>query len=108
MSDSAGQQQPDQAQQQLEQFPPPPGFYKLYDPGAESDESLPLPPGPPVPIEGEYEQYGELHTVRRPPNTHSLICLLCFRSFANDIKAFSRGLVLPVSAPNLFPALWCQ
>lgn len=52
----------EEAAEHVEQFPPPPAFYKLYGEGG-GPETL-LPPPPPPPLEGEYEQYGELHTVR--------------------------------------------
>ncbi|KAL4421896.1 hypothetical protein ABPG77_003698 [Micractinium sp. CCAP 211/92] len=39
------------SQQQL--YPPPPPFYRLYRPGAEL-----LPPLPPPPVTGEYQQFG--------------------------------------------------
>lgn len=58
-----GTREEDQLHEQLDQFPPPPSFYKLYAPRSDQDKDHPLPPGPPPPIEGEYEQYGELHTV---------------------------------------------
>eukprot|EP00873_Tetraselmis_striata_P019211 jgi/Tetstr1/439475/TSEL_027907.t1 len=50
----------EEAAEHVEQFPPPPAFYKLYGEGG-GPETL-LPPPPPPPLEGEYEQYGELHT----------------------------------------------
>mmetsp|Transcript_29364 Transcript_29364/g.82806 ORF Transcript_29364/g.82806 Transcript_29364/m.82806 type:complete len:194 (+) Transcript_29364:246-827(+) len=51
-------------QKQLEQFPPPPSFYRLYAPAEEASPVQPAPPPPPQVIEGEYEQYGELHTTQ--------------------------------------------
>jgi len=50
-----GQQQPPQ-QQQL--YPPPPPFYRLYRPDADGSEARPLPPLPPPPLTGVYQQFG--------------------------------------------------
>ena len=40
-------------------YPPPPSFYKLYDPAREEP-----PPGPPPPAVGQYTAFGATHTVR--------------------------------------------
>lgn len=42
-------------------YPPPPSFYKLYDPAREEP-----PPGPPPPAVGQYTAFGATHTVRAP------------------------------------------
>uniref|UniRef100_A0A061RJN6 Mediator of RNA polymerase II transcription subunit 7 n=1 Tax=Tetraselmis sp. GSL018 TaxID=582737 RepID=A0A061RJN6_9CHLO len=62
------------SQEQLEQFPPPPSFYKLYGP-----DSVAMEPLPPPPLEGEYDQYGELHTTEDgvaplPPHIPKVYC----------------------------------
>jgi len=40
-------------------YPPPPSFYKLYDPARQEP-----PPGPPPPAVGQYTAFGATHTVR--------------------------------------------
>ena len=44
-------------------FPSPPAFFRLYREDADGAAQRPLPPDPPEPIQGEYEMFGELHTV---------------------------------------------
>ena len=46
-------------------FPPPPPFFKLFSDDADGVRK-PLPPEPPAPIQGTYQMFGELHTVREP------------------------------------------
>lgn len=61
-------------------FPPPPEFYKLYREDADGTAERPFPPEPPEPVQGEYEMFGELHTVSTAgrlvsPSQHKLVSL---------------------------------
>ena len=49
------------AQQAL--YPPPPPFYNLYREDADGTAERPLPPTPPAPVSGDYQSFGEIHTV---------------------------------------------
>ena len=42
---------------------PPPDFYRLYREDAEGSAERPMPPGPPAPVEQDYQMFGEMHTV---------------------------------------------
>lgn len=53
---------PEQAPNLQQLYPPPPPFFRLYAEGAQLQ-----PPAPPPPIDGTYQMFGELHTVRRAP-----------------------------------------
>ena len=48
----------------VQTYPPPPAFFRLYREDADGSAERPLPPAPPVPVEGEFQMFGELHTVR--------------------------------------------
>ncbi len=63
MDEAAGQA--GAAQQSL--YPPPPDFYRLYREDADGTAERPLPPGPPAPVVGDYQMFGEMHTVRHDP-----------------------------------------
>lgn len=44
-------------------YPSPPPFYKLYREDADGTAERPLPPVPPAPVTGDYQMFGEIHTV---------------------------------------------
>jgi hypothetical protein len=54
----AAQQQQQQQPQQQQLYPPPPPFYSLYHSDADGSQERPLPPLPPPPVEGDYQQFG--------------------------------------------------
>ncbi|KAL4855360.1 putative anion transporter 6 [Chlorella vulgaris] len=47
-----------QAPQQQQLYPPPPPFYRLYIADADGSAERPLPPLPPPPLTGNYQQFG--------------------------------------------------
>lgn len=51
---------PPAAAEQRQAFPPPPSFYRLYRVDVSAER--PLPPKPPAPLQGEFTQFGEIHT----------------------------------------------
>ena len=50
----------------LQAFPPPPPYYKDFAPHEDSGDERMLP-APPPPVQGEYQLFGELHTVSCSP-----------------------------------------
>lgn len=61
-------------------FPLPPEFFKLYRDDADGTAERPLPPEPPEPVQGEYDMFGERHTVsiaclHLSPSQHRLVSL---------------------------------
>ena len=48
----------------VQTYPPPPAFFRLYREDAEGSAERPLPPAPPAPVEGEFQMFGEMHTAR--------------------------------------------
>ncbi len=62
-SSSMEEQLPQRSAATQQAFPPPPAFFKLYREDADGSAEHPLPPKPPEPVQGEYEMFGELHTV---------------------------------------------
>lgn len=44
-------------------YPAPPPFYKLYRGDADGTAERPLPLVPPAPVTGDYQMFGEIHTV---------------------------------------------
>ncbi len=53
-----------QAPQQQQLYPPPPPFYRLYIADADGSAERPLPPLPPPPLTGNYQQFGIADSVR--------------------------------------------
>ena len=50
----------------VQAFPPPPLYYKDFAPHKDSGDEHMLP-APPPPVQGEYQLFGELHTVSCRP-----------------------------------------
>ena len=48
----------------MQTYPPPPAFFRLYREDADGSAERPLPPAPPAPVEGEFQMFGEMHTAR--------------------------------------------
>lgn len=45
-------------------YPSPPAFYKLYREDADGTAERPFPPAPPAAVTGDFQMFGEIHTVR--------------------------------------------
>ena len=59
----------------MQAFPPPPPFYRSLEHDAGGSEGgRPVPPLPPPPIDGEYQFFGELYTVRALPEGKFAVC----------------------------------
>lgn len=72
-------------------YPPPPSFYKLYDPAREEP-----PPGPPPPAVGQYTAFGATHTVEPGcPNLPSVCSQPVLRSLRPTVHTDAPNDVLP-------------
>ena len=66
--------------------PPPPAFYQLYRQDADGTAERPLPPEIPAPVQGEYQLFGEIFTVRLSIPSVQVSCRLVYIAWESIVQ----------------------